>query len=147
MLIIKQVFRRRTCSVLCIGCLLVQLAATGLFAQQAPSNKPKYRIIFTVVEQQPEFPGGQQAMDQYFADHLSYPAEADDKYRSKVIFARFIVSDSGAIDSVRVLKPVNKLVDEEVIRVVKNMPVWIPARQSGRPVAMWYNVPVRFPEK
>jgi len=132
-----------------IAGLLLLVSYGSAFAQQAGSNSvpAARRIIFTVVDQPPEFPGGTNALQKYLEDNLRYPEEAGKKFRDKAIFINFIITETGTIDSARVLKPVDKLVDTEVVRVIENMPAWIPGKQNGHIVAVRYTVPVRFPKK
>lgn len=127
--------------------VLFLLVVSGLAtAQQArtKSSPLERRIIFTVVEQPPEFPGGAEALHTYLKNNVKYPKEAGKKFRDKTVFTRFIITETGAIDSVRVLKPGNDLVDSEAVRVIQNMPAWKPGKQNGHLVAVWYNVPVHF---
>jgi protein TonB len=126
-----------------IICLLILVSAISASAQ---TTSPR-RLIFTVVEQPPTFPGGSGALEKYLSDHLRFPDGADDKFRNMTLFANFIVTETGAIDSVHILKPVNDAVDAEVVRVLENMPAWIPGKQNGHAVAVRYNVPARFPKK
>lgn len=126
--------------------LILSLPALGQQAgtQVSPGGR---RIIFSIVEQPPEFPGGNKALQKYLADNVRYPEEAGKKFRNQTIFTNFIVTETGAIDSVRVLSPGNNVVDAEAIRVVENMPAWIPGKQSGHPVAVRYNIPVHFSKR
>lgn len=126
-----------------ITCLLILIPVISASAQTASPR----RLIFSVVEQPPAFPGGSGALEKYLSDNLRFPDGADDKFRKKTVFANFIVTETGAIDSVHILKPVNDAVDAEVVRVLENMPAWIPGKQSGHAVAVRYNLPARFPKK
>lgn len=125
---------------------LIMVASTmSVFAQQA-STESAPRRIFTVAEQSPTFPGGQEALEKYLNDNLKFPATANPKLKKRKVVVKFMVTETGAIDSVLVQKPADELVDAEIIRVIQNMPAWVPAKQSGHAVAFWNNIPVRFPE-
>ena len=130
-----------------IICLFILLLAGSAYAQQAVSRPGGRRIVFTIVEQPPKFAGGSEALAKYLSDNLKYPDSAGKKFRSKTIFTGFIITETGLIDSVRILRPVNELVDAEVVRVIKNMPAWIPGKQRGHEVSVRFNFPVHFPEK
>lgn len=125
------------------------VSASSASAQQAgpESALTGKRIIFTVVEQHPEFPGGSKALQKYLTENLKYPEGADKKFRDQTFFTTFIINETGAIDSARVLKPINAVVDAEVVRTIENMPAWIPGKQKGQNVTVRYNIPVRFSKR
>jgi protein TonB len=115
-------------------------------AQQShlDSSSTQNRPVFTVVEQQPEFPGGMNKLSQYFRTNLRYPEAARKARIQGRVFITFIVSEDGAIQQVRALKSVDPELDAEAVRLVQSMPNWKPARQGGQPVACRYNIPVNF---
>ncbi len=100
--------------------------------------------IFTAVEQNPEFPGGMSAMYRFLGNNIKYPSEAQKNKVQGRVFVRFIVEKDGSIGRVEVLKGIGFGCDEEAIRVVKSMPKWIPGRQNGKPVRVYYNMPIVF---
>ncbi|WP_266362840.1 energy transducer TonB [Tellurirhabdus rosea] len=100
--------------------------------------------IFTVVEQQPEFPGGQSAMYAWLGKNIRYPAAASRANVSGRVFVSFVVNTDGSIQDVQVLKGLGFGTDEEAQRVVKQMPKWRPGKQSGRAVRVKYNLPINF---
>jgi protein TonB len=130
-------------------CLLILVLAIPASAQQTEtkSSTAGRRVIFTVTEQMPEFPGGMNALQKYMEDNLRFPEGADKKFQGQRVYARFIITETGSIDSAKVLKPVNDLVDAEVLRVIRNMPAWRPGKQNGHEVAVWFNIPIHIPEK
>ncbi|TAE30016.1 MAG: energy transducer TonB [Cytophagales bacterium] len=111
-------------------------------AVEAPA--PKDDEIFTVVEQQPEFNGGQSAMYAWLGKNLRYPAAAQRANVAGRVFVSFVVNTDGSIQDVAVLKGLGFGTDEEAQRVVKSMPKWKPGKQSGRPVRVKYNLPINF---
>lgn len=106
--------------------------------------EPKADVIFTVVEDQPRFPGGEEARVQYMVENLRYPEEARDDGIQGTVFVTFVVEEDGNITGVSVLRGIGGGCDEEAIRVVKNMPTWTPGRQRGQNVRVQYNMPIRF---
>ncbi|GAB3994365.1 hypothetical protein GCM10028807_31960 [Spirosoma daeguense] len=106
--------------------------------------QPSTGAVFTVVEQQPEYPGGMRALGQYLAKNLRYPAEARQKRVQGRVFLQFVVSTTGSVRDLRVLKGIGSGCDEEAIRVVSQMPNWTPGKQQGRPVNVQYNLPIQF---
>lgn len=100
--------------------------------------------VFSVVEQMPSFPGGMGAMMQYLSSNIKYPKEAEKKGIQGRVLLSFIVQTDGSITDVRISKSVDPSLDKEAIRVVKNMPKWIPGKQNGQPVRVKYTFPVTF---
>ncbi|WP_128548458.1 energy transducer TonB [Larkinella soli] len=112
--------------------------------EAAVEAAPKEEQIFTVVEQNPEFPGGMSALGQYLSKNIRYPAAASRANVSGRVFVSFVVNTDGSIQDVQVLKGLGFGTDEEAIRVVRSMPKWKPGKQSGRPVRVKYNLPINF---
>jgi periplasmic protein TonB len=100
--------------------------------------------IFTIVEDDPTFPGGQSALMQYLQSNLRYPTMAREAGIQGTVFVTFVVERDGSITDVRVLRGVGGGLDEEAIRVVRNMPRWTPGRQRGQAVRVQFNLPIRF---
>jgi len=109
---------------------------------EAPA--PKDDEVFTVVEQNPEFVGGNAAMYAWLGKNIKYPAAASRANISGKVFVSFTVNTDGSITDAQVLKGLGFGTDEEAIRVVKSMPKWKPGKQSGRPVRVKYNLPISF---
>ncbi|WP_439556827.1 energy transducer TonB [Dyadobacter sp.] len=105
---------------------------------------PEPEKVFTVVEQQPEFPGGTSEMYKYLSKNIKYPSAASRANVSGRVFMSFVVNTDGSIQDVSVLKGLGFGCDEEAIRVVKAMPKWKPGKQSGRAVRVKYNLPINF---
>ena len=100
--------------------------------------------VYRVVQVQPEFPGGQEAMRNYISKNLVYPAQAmKDSIKGRVIVS-FIVEKDGSITNPEILKSVHPLLDAEALRLVTNMPKWTPGKHLGFPIRVQYSIPVRF---
>ncbi len=100
--------------------------------------------IYDLVEESPLFPGGMAKLGTYLGEHLKYPAAAEKAKAEGTVFVNFIITKDGEISDVKSLKNVGYGMDEEAIRVVTQMPRWIPAKQDGQVVNMRFNVPIRF---
>ena len=99
---------------------------------------------FDVVEQMPEFPGGQEALMQFLRQEVKYPKEASkDGVQGRVV-VQFVVEKDGSISEVEVVKKVNEHLDAEAIRVVNAMPKWKPGKQKGENVRVKYTLPISF---
>jgi periplasmic protein TonB len=99
---------------------------------------------FVVVEEMPMFPGGEVALLQYIADHTQYPEVAKENNVQGKVIVRFCVTSKGGVDKVSILKGVDPELDKEAIRVVQTLPAFKPGKQGGKPVPVWYMVPINF---
>ena len=115
------------------------VSLTSPSGQPANTNK-----IFTKVDHVPEFPGGIKALFQYLNQNLSYPIRAKQANVSGRVFVQFVVTETGEIRELRILKGIGFGCDEEAVRVVSKMPDWIPGKQNGKPVSVQYNLPIQF---
>ena len=103
--------------------------------------KPKDEA-FRVVEQMPAFAGGNEALIEFIQDNLRYP-ENDEEISGRVI-VEFIVRSNGSIENVTVLRSLDARFDKEAVRLVQSMPQWIPGKQNGNPVDVYFTLPIRF---
>jgi len=112
--------------------------------QVVPEGKEAKVVIFNYVEEMPAFPGGTDAFLSFCAQKIQYPEIAKRAGVEGRIFMSFIVSPSGAISDVQVVKGIGAGCDEEAVRVVGGMPKWNPGKQNGRPVNVKMSVPIIF---
>ena len=120
------------------------LGFTTLTTARAQNTDTPCGKVFHVVEQMPQFPGGQSAMMKFIADSLRYPSVVCTGGVEGRVVVQFVVDCEGNILNPLVVRSVDPLLDREAIRLVKSMPKWIPGRQNGKPVCVIYNVPIRF---
>lgn len=102
------------------------------------------RKVYTVVEEQPEFPGGTAAMFGFLAKNIKYPVAAAKANVHGRVFLSFVVTETGETEDIVVLKGVGYGCDAEAIRVLKLFPKWKPGKQNGSPVNVKYNLPINF---
>lgn len=100
--------------------------------------------IFTIVENQPEFPGGMEALYKYLAQNIKYPQLARDNNITGKVYVTFVVEKDGSIANPKVLRDIGGGCGAEAIRVVKSMPKWTPGKQRGKAVRVQFNLPVNF---
>ncbi|MEX0967494.1 MAG: energy transducer TonB [Bacteroidia bacterium] len=100
--------------------------------------------IFVVVEQMPEFPGGQVALFKYIKENLVYPEKMQSEGISGTVVLTFVVNEDGSITQIRPIKFLHPELDREAIRVVESMPAWECGKQRGRPVKVRMNLPFKF---
>lgn len=100
--------------------------------------------IFTVVEEMPEFPGGQMELLKYLSKAIHYPVIAQENGIQGRVVCAFVVNRDGSIVDAEVLRGVDSSLDKEALRVINSMPKWKPGKQRGKPVRVKYTVPVTF---
>lgn len=109
-----------------------------------PAPEKKEEEIFRAVEQQPQFPGGANELMKYLSNNLKYPPAAAEQGIQGRVVVQFVVSKTGSISGVKVLQPLHPSCDKEAIRLISSMPNWIPGKQNGNPVNVYYTIPIRF---
>ena len=100
--------------------------------------------VFLVVENQPQFPGGEDAMKQFLRENINYPQIAKESGIQGTVYVNFIVEPNGSLTNIKVRRGIGGGCDEESIRVVKMMPRWEPGTQRGKPVRVSYNIPIKY---
>ncbi len=108
-------------------------------------NEPEVpQDVYESVEQMPEFPGGEAEMMKFLAQNIQYPLNAARNNVEGRVVLQFVVEKDGRIGDVKIARSVDPELDAEALRVVKSMPNFIPGRQDGKPVAVWYTIPISF---
>lgn len=100
--------------------------------------------VFLIVEEMPEFPGGEEALRTYISKSVKYPEEAKKEGIQGKVFISFTVSTNGSVKQAKVERGVHPTLDKEAIRVVSDLPTWKPGKQRGQNVNVQYTVPVNF---
>ena len=113
---------------------------------EKPVERPKEVVeeVFNLVEQMPQFPGGEQALMKYLQSHINYPPMAAENNVQGKVVVQFVVDKTGRVGDVKVVRSVDKELDREAARVCKSLPKFTPGRQNGHPVSVWYTLPVFF---
>ena len=126
--------------------LIIALAAicTTGYAQNNSTTQTDESVI---VSDMSEFPDADSALHRYIADNLKYPEEAKSKGLKGKVFVSFVVSETGDIENVKVVRGIDPLLDNEAIRVVQSIPQEILPKtvQHGKPVRMAYTIAVIVP--
>lgn len=99
---------------------------------------------FVVVEEKPEFPGGDKALLQFLAENIKYPEEAAKQKIEGKVYLKFVVKKSGEVGEIVVHRSPHALLTAEAVRVVKLLPKFQPGIQKGKPVNLWYQIPIAF---
>lgn len=100
--------------------------------------------VFFIVEEMPEFPGGEAALRSFISQAIQYPQEAHEKGIQGKVYITFVVSKDGLVKDTRIARGVDPLLDNEALRVVNELPQWQPGKQRGKEVNVSYTVPIQF---
>jgi len=100
--------------------------------------------VFISVEENPEYPGGANALLRYISENLNYPSEAQRNNVQGRVILHFVVNPDGSVGKIEILRSIDPLLDNEAIRVVKTLPKFKPGKQRGVPVKVWFSLPVLF---
>lgn len=120
--------------------------SSGILIAQTDTAKTqsKESEVFTIVEDQPVFPGGVEALMSYLATNIEYPRDARESNIQGTVYITFVIEMDGSVSNVKCLRGIGGGCDEEAMRVVKLMPKWKPGYQRGKPVRVQFNLPIRF---
>ncbi len=100
--------------------------------------------VSDVLEDMPEFPGGNEEIAKFISQNLNWPREGADMSISGSIICGFVIEKDGSINIVEVVRPIQRWFDAEAVRVIKRMPEWKAGKKDGKPVRVYFVVPVRF---
>ena len=100
--------------------------------------------VYNVVEVKPTFPGGEAALLKWVSKKLEYPSIAKSQKIQGVVVVRFVVLEDGTVGDVVVQKGLHPECDKAAVKCVKSLPRFTPGMQQGKPVRVWYTLPIRF---
>ena len=100
--------------------------------------------FFMVVENMPEFPGGDLGLMKYIQKNVKYPAIAKEYNITGKVYVSFIVDRQGKVTNVKIVRGVDKNLDAEAVRVVKSLPKYKPGKQRGKSVRVMFTIPINF---
>jgi protein TonB len=100
--------------------------------------------VFFIVENMPEFPGGDLELRKYINQNVQYPEIAKENGIQGRVFVQFVVNQRGEVEGVKVVRGVDPSLDKEAIRVIQSLPKWKPGSQRGKPVKVSYTVPINY---
>ena len=122
------------------------LPITFRLAEEKPEQNASNNTgsVFTVCENMPQYPGGQEALMAYLSSNVKYPAECAEQGIQGVVSLSFVVEKDGSISNIEAKESPDPHLTEEAIRVVKSMPKWNPGTQRGHVVSVQYQLPITF---
>ncbi len=100
--------------------------------------------VFTAVEQMPQFPGGDAELMKHIQKNLKYPPVAMENNIQGRVVVQFVVTKTGKVGEVKVVRGKDPDLDKEAVRVVKTLPDFIPGKMNGQAVNVWYTLPITF---
>ena len=136
---------------LTLGAVLIGLGAcSNSVSKKQPETKSidannqgiETTICYTIIEQQPSFPGGNDALLEFIQNNLRYPKN-DSSIQGRVI-VNFVIEKDGTISDINVIKSLNPNFDKEAVRIIQLMPKWTPGKQRGKEVRVRYTLPISF---
>jgi protein TonB len=126
------------------------LGSTTLFAQAPAKTKEDSCFIndkiFTIVEEMPQFPGGEKEFFKFLTSNIKYPLDMERKKAGKAVYVTFQVCKNGSIQGVKILRGLDEAIDSDVMNAMQKMPQWVPGKQNDKAVAVQYNVAIKFAE-
>lgn len=128
------------------GVIMIALKKESAVAQKTSEVEieDKWDDVFNIVEDMPEFPGGEEALRRYIARNVSYPDYAKKNGIQGKVYVSFVVEKDGSVGRSKVVRGVAPSLDAEALRVMKESPKWTPGKQRGQAVAVSYTVPINF---
>ncbi len=112
--------------------------------ETAEEEEEEEAQVFFIVEDMPEFPGGDLALRKYIASSIKYPVIAQENGIQGKVYVTFVVSKTGKVTDAKIARGVDPSLDKEALRVVNALPAWKPGKQRGKPVNVSYTVPINF---
>lgn len=101
-------------------------------------------LVYNIVQQMPEFVGGQAALEKYLLNNLRYPAEALKNNIEGLVIVRFNIMKDGSVKDAQILRGIDTSCDEEALRLIRNMPKWNAGKHNGKNVHCSYTLPIKF---
>ena len=120
-----------------------QFSSSSSQAKSSTSSSSSGQV-HDVVEQWPQFPGGQSALFQFLSQNIHYPEICEKKGIQGRVICSCVVDTDGSITDVQVKQSVDPNLDREAVRVIQNMPKWTPGKENGLPVRVRYTIPITF---
>lgn len=100
--------------------------------------------VFFIVEDMPQFPGGDLALRKYINTSVKYPVIAQENGIQGKVYVNFVVDKTGKVGNARIARGVDPSLDKEALRVINTLPRWKPGMQRGKPVRVSFTVPINF---
>ena len=126
--------RMDTTEVILEGCVVPEMGEVG---------NPEHEV-YQIVDEMPEFPGGEEKLIEFVSKNVEYPQEAKEKGVQGRVFVGFVIEKDGSVGNVTLLRGIGHGCDVEAVRVVKMLPKWKPGKHNGEFVRVSYQIPILF---
>jgi protein TonB len=123
-----------TTEVILEGCVVPEMGEVG---------NPEHEV-YQIVDEMPEFPGGEEKLIEFVSKNVEYPQEAKEKGVQGRVFVGFVIEKDGSVGNVTLLRGIGHGCDVEAVRVVKMLPKWKPGKHNGEFVRVSYQIPILF---
>lgn len=120
--------------------LILPLLLLPMLLSAQEKDMAKDSTIYITVEQMPQFPGGEAEMNKYIRDNLKIPAVSQEEGICSRLTARFVVNADGSISDIKSIRVCNEALNKSFRDVISKMPNWIPGKQNGREVRVYYTL-------
>lgn len=124
--------------------LLLMFASAFVLCATAQERAEVQEELFQVVDEMPEYPGGQDSLFSFIAKNVEYPVAAQDKEIEGKVYIGFVVDETGTVTNARVLRGVDPDLDKEALRVINLLEKWTPGKEKGKAVKVEYTFPISF---
>ena len=114
------------------------------FWQIEAQENPDKNGIYSIVEEMPEYPGGEEALKNEIAEKIKYPEEARKNGIQGKVFVTFVVDEQGAVSNVKIARGAEPSLDKEALRVINTLKTWKPGKEKGKAVKVAFTVPINF---
>jgi protein TonB len=109
-----------------------------------PPQDTSNQEVLQIVEQMPEFPGGQNALMAWLQKNLEYPEEAREQGLEGRVFVQFTVYSTGVCGNFTILRSPSPLLSNAALKTIKKMPKWTPGMQNGKSVNTMMRLPILY---
>lgn len=130
-------------SIVTVSIPFMALAVTG-YVVEGEMPEDDQSDVFLIVDEDPQFPGGQEALYKWLKENIKYPEQAKENGIEGKVYVTFVIEKDGSITNAKLLRDIGGGCGAEAVRAVKTMPRWIPAKQRGETVRLQFNLPVTF---
>lgn len=125
--------------------LSVLFLSLGFVRAETPvTNSENGKEVFAVCEKMPEYPGGMDALMKYLVNNMRWPDSLAENAIQGLVICQFIVAKDGSIRDIELVRSLHEDLDREAVRLIKNMPKWIPGEENGKIVECRYTLPIKF---
>lgn len=110
----------------------------------AKNGAPEEPYPYTTVQEKPRFPGGEYALMQLIFKNLKYPIISRENGVKGKVYVRFTITEDGTVKNPKIIRPLDDYCNQEVIRIIRIIPKWIPGKQNGVNVPVYIDLPITF---